>query len=216
MPTDRPPKTPGRAPGRTTENSTRPRPPPIVRTASSHTGLSARTACRVETTTGKKAAAKVMKTIPCSLEGNSRIATGTSAMAGTGRSTSSSGPSRSSAIRDRATAVPTATPEAAASAKPDTIRRRLEPRSCQYAASRARCPKVDATSPTVGNCSKRSHRFTSSEVSACHSSRAAPSEAARSAHRPAVMTPGPRPRRSPRSAPPTPGARRRTPSRPPG
>ncbi|GAA3398803.1 hypothetical protein GCM10017752_64060 [Streptomyces roseoviridis] len=131
MPTDRPPKIPGRAPGSTTENSTRARPAPMVSTASSQTGVSARTACRVDTTTGKKAAVKVMNTMPCSLVGSSRMATGTSAMAGTGRTTSTSGPSRSAAHRDRATAVPTATPITAASAKPTRIRRRLWPRSCQ-------------------------------------------------------------------------------------
>ncbi len=206
---------PGRAPGNTTEKRIRARPPPMVRTASSHTGLSAPTACRVETNTGKKAAVQVMNTIPCSLEGNSRIATGTSAIAGTGRSTSSNGPSTSAAIRDRAIAVPTATPRTAASAKPVTIRRRLDARSCQKGPVPARSANAPATSPTVGNCSKRSHTFTSSEVSPCHTSRAAPSEAARSSQRPPVMTPGPRPRRSSRCAPRIPGAPLRTPSRPP-
>ncbi len=131
MPTDRPPKMPGRAPGRITEPKIHRRPPPMVRVASSHTGLSARTACRVETRTGKKAAVQVMKTIPCSLEGNSRIATGTRAMAGTGRTTSRTGPSTSSASRERATSTPVATPRTAASRKPATMRVRLSVRSVQ-------------------------------------------------------------------------------------
>lgn len=133
MPTDSPPRMPGSAPGSTTDHRIRHRPPPIVRTASSHTGVSARTACRVETMTGKNAAVQVMKTMPCSLLGKSRIATGTSAIAGTGRSTSRTGPSRSAASRERAMAVPTVTPRTAASAKPVTILVRLSVRSCQYA-----------------------------------------------------------------------------------
>ena len=60
---------PGSAPGRTTLRRTRRRPPPMVRTASSQTVGSARTACRVLTRTGKKAAVKVMKTMPCSFGG---------------------------------------------------------------------------------------------------------------------------------------------------
>lgn len=152
---------PGSAPGRTTEPRIRHRPPPIVRTASSHTGVSARTACRVETMTGKNAAVQVMKTMPCSLLGKSRIATGTRAIAGTGRTTSRTGPSRSETSRERAIAVPAVMPRTAARAKPVTIRVRLSVRSCQYASPPSRSPNARATSVTVGNCSKRSHRVTS-------------------------------------------------------
>lgn len=216
MPTDRPPKIPGSAPGRTTDSRIRPRPPPIVRTASSQTGDNAATAWRVDTRTGKNAAVHVMNTIPCSFEGKRRIATGTSAIAGIGRSTSSTGPSTSAATRERAIAVPTATPSTAASAKPDTIRLRLETRSCQYGPVDARSASFAATSPTVGNCPNRSQSSTSSEVSSCHATRAAPSEARRSSRRPGVMRRCLRLRRSSRSAPRIPGAGRRTTWRPPG
>lgn len=184
MPTDRPPKIPGRAPGSTTENSTRARPPPRVSTASSHTGSRARTACRVDTSTGKRAAAQVMKTMPCSLVGSSRIATGTRAMAGIGRTTSTSGPRMSAVHRDRATAVPAATPRTAARRNPTAIRRRLCPRSCQYASVPIRSARAEATSTTVGNCSNRSHRSTSRDVSTCQSPRAASGEAIRTRRRP--------------------------------
>ncbi len=190
MPTDSPPRMPGSAPGSTTEPSTRPRPPPIVRTASSQTGVRARTACRVETITGKNAAVKVMKTIPCSLLGKSRIATGTSAIAGMGRRTSRTGPSRSAASRERATAVPTATPATAASTKPVTMRVRLSVRSCQYVPLPIRSPKARATSVTVGNCSKRSHRLTSYAVSSCHRPSAPARDRARTTCRDGLMTPG--------------------------
>jgi hypothetical protein len=129
MPTDRPENTPGSAPGSTTLHSTRRRLPPIVSTASSHTTGSAPTACRVETRIGKNAARNVMNTMPCSLLGNSRIAIGTIAMAGIGRSTSSGGDTRSPVSADRPTATPIATPASAASAKPIRIRARLSPRS---------------------------------------------------------------------------------------
>ena len=84
MPTDSPPKTPGRMPGNTTRVMTSQRSPPSVRTESSHSVGSARTACRVLTMIGKYAARNVMNTIPASSVGNSRIATGTIAMAGIG------------------------------------------------------------------------------------------------------------------------------------
>ncbi len=53
MPTDSPPKTPGRMPGNTTRVSTSQRLPPSVRTESSHSVGSARTAWRVLTMIGK-------------------------------------------------------------------------------------------------------------------------------------------------------------------
>ena len=92
MPTDSPPKRPGRMPGNTTRRSTSQRLPPSVRTESSQIVGSARTACRVDTMIGKYAARKVMNTMPASSVGNSRIATGTIAIAGIGRASSVSGP----------------------------------------------------------------------------------------------------------------------------
>ena len=90
---------------------------------------SARTACRVATEIGKNAATKVMNTMPASSVGSTRIATGTRAMAGMGRSTSVRVPTVLVAIRERPNRIPTGTPTPTASAKPAPIRISDWPRS---------------------------------------------------------------------------------------
>ncbi len=72
-----------------------------------------------------------MSTIPASSVGNSRIATGTIAIAGMGLANSVSGPNTSENTADRPSMMPVTTPTAAASAKPLRIRISDCPRSSQ-------------------------------------------------------------------------------------
>ena len=130
MLTESPEKMDGIAPGKTTCTSTCHRFAPSVRAASVHTGGSVFIAWIVATVIGKNAAKAVMNTIPCSPVGKSRMAIGTSAMAGTGRATSIRGRTSAAVVFDRPMAIPTSTPTAPASAKPVRIRPRLA-RTCR-------------------------------------------------------------------------------------
>ncbi len=72
-----------------------------------------------------------MNTMPASSVGNSRIATGTIAIAGIGLASSVSGPRMSENTVDRPSMMPVTTPTSAASPNPVRIRMSDCPRSSQ-------------------------------------------------------------------------------------
>ncbi|SHV54242.1 Uncharacterised protein [Mycobacteroides abscessus subsp. abscessus] len=179
IPTDSPPKTPGRLPGSTTRNSTSQRLPPRVRTDSSHSVGKARTACRVLTMIGKYAARKVMKTIPASSLGNNRMATGTIAIAGMGRASSVNGPKMLANSGERPSQIPVMTPKTAARPKPVRIRMVDWPRSSQYCSVPMRLVSAATISVTVGRVSNLNPKRTLLAVRSCQSNTAAATDDAR-------------------------------------
>ena len=124
-----------------------------------------------------------MNTIPASSVGNSRIATGTIAMAGIGRANSVSGPNTSENAADRPSRMPVTTPTSAASPKPVRILISDCPRSSQYSSVPRRFTKDVAISVTVGNVSNRNQARTWLAVSSCHSAIAAITDATRTSRR---------------------------------
>lgn len=130
-----------------------------------------------------------MNTMPASSVGNSRMATGTMAIAGMGRASSTSGPNTSANNRERPSSTPVATPTTAASPNPVRIRISDCARSSQYSPVPSRRCSALTISVTVGSVSNRSNSRTLSAVSNCHTPIAAATDASRSSrdcHRAAI------------------------------
>src|SRR5262249_35985071 len=118
---------------------------------------------------GKKAPMKVMNTMLCSAEANSRMASGIQATAGMGRKISSGGGSDGGAPRKRSGNEPRSTQSPAASEKPRKLRRTLLPTCAATLGAAYSSANAAATSVGAGMFSKRKKKFHSCTEASCHS-----------------------------------------------